>query len=90
MVTGAQGCIGSWVVKQLLERGQEFTVPVIEAGVIAPTLVQSGRPLRIARPEHAGQRLLPRQVNPVSRAAFIRARNSVIVLAPKIRYGVFA
>src|SRR5436309_621645 len=26
MVTGAQGCIGSWVVKQLLDRGQEVLI----------------------------------------------------------------
>ena len=26
LVTGAQGCIGSWVVKQLLERGDDVVI----------------------------------------------------------------
>jgi nucleoside-diphosphate-sugar epimerase len=46
LVTGAQGCIGSWVVKQLLERGDHVVVydldpkPVRIAKIAAPELVE--------------------------------------------------
>lgn len=43
LVTGAQGCIGSWVVKQLLERGDEVTVYDLD---IEPTRLK-----KIAAPE---------------------------------------
>ncbi len=45
LVTGAQGCIGSWVVKQLLEHGHEVVIydldmhPVRIAKITAPALV---------------------------------------------------
>src|SRR6266478_2059751 len=34
MVTGAQGCIGSWVVKQLLERGLDVLIYDIDPNLI--------------------------------------------------------
>jgi len=46
LVTGAQGCIGSWIVKQLLERGDEVVIydldrePVRIKKITAPDLVE--------------------------------------------------
>lgn len=46
LVTGAQGCIGSWVVKQLLERGDEVVIydldphPVRISKITSPDLVE--------------------------------------------------
>lgn len=46
LVTGAQGCIGSWVVKQLLERGDEVVIydldtkPVRIAKIASPRLME--------------------------------------------------
>ncbi len=46
LVTGAQGCIGSWIVKQLLERGDDVVIydldrePVRIKKITAPDLVE--------------------------------------------------
>ncbi len=49
MVTGADGCIGAWVVRQLLDRGDEVVVFDVGSNDRRHELVAGGRPLDFTR-----------------------------------------